>query len=78
MLSLILSNTYQNHYKNLEVKGICTYCYILVPYIYIMSHLWLIMFDHIQKRTINKSVKKNKLREQKKVKEDPTKKKKHY
>ena len=37
------------------------------------------MFDHIQKRTINKSVKKNKLREQKKVKEDPTKKKKkHY
>lgn len=33
------------------------------------------MFDHIQKRTINKSVKKNKLREQKKVKEDPTKKK---
>lgn len=34
------------------------------------------MFDHIQKRTINKSVKKNKLREQKKVKEDPTKKKK--
>ena len=35
------------------------------------------MFDHIQKRTINKSVKKNKLREQKKVKEDPTKKKKN-
>lgn len=40
MLSLILSNTYQNHYKNLEVKGICTYCYILVPYIYILCPIY--------------------------------------
>ena len=41
MLSLILSNTYQNHYKNLEVKGICTYIIVISWYhIYILCPIY--------------------------------------